>query len=63
MTEKKHKELQDLLKEGASALVSVRKGLQNACAELRTVYGRAVSGDFPGRQVNIGKRQKFPVKP
>ena len=38
MLDNKQKELRDLLKEGAAALVQMRKGIENACAELRAVY-------------------------
>ena len=40
--DKKQKELGDLLKEGAAALVQMRKGIENACTELRTLYKRRV---------------------
>ena len=40
--DKKQKELGDLLKEGAAALIQMRKGIENACTELRTVYMRSV---------------------
>jgi len=35
-------ELQDLLKEGAAALIEMRKGIENACAELRTIYRKTL---------------------
>jgi hypothetical protein len=38
MPDKGQKELGDLLKEGAAALIQMRKGIENACAELRAVY-------------------------
>jgi len=38
MLDGKQKELGDLLKEGAAALVQMRKGIENACTELRAVY-------------------------
>jgi hypothetical protein len=41
MPDKGQKELGDLLKEGAAALVQMRKGIENACAELRTVYSKS----------------------
>ena len=40
MLDKGQKELGDLLKEGAAALIQMRKGIENACAELRTVYNK-----------------------
>jgi hypothetical protein len=40
MPDKGQKELGDLLKEGAAALVQMRKGIENACTELRTVYSK-----------------------
>ncbi len=40
MPDKGQKELGDLLKEGAAALVQMRKGIENACTELRDMYSR-----------------------
>ncbi len=40
MLDKRQNELKDLLKEGAAALVEMRKGIANACAELRTLYSQ-----------------------
>jgi hypothetical protein len=44
MPDNGQKELCDLLKEGAAALVQMRKGIENACSELRTVYSKRVPG-------------------
>jgi len=40
MLDKGQKELGDLLKEGATALIQMRKGIENACTELRTMYSK-----------------------
>jgi hypothetical protein len=40
MTDKGQKDMQDLLEEGGSALKEMRKGIENACAELRALYGK-----------------------
>lgn len=40
MPDKGQKELGDLLKEGAAALIQMRKGIENACTELRRVYSK-----------------------
>lgn len=45
MKDNRQNELQDLLKEGISALKDMRKGIQNACAELRTHYVQVSSED------------------
>jgi hypothetical protein len=44
MTDKGQKEMQDLLEEGATALKEMRKGIENACAELRALYGKVPQG-------------------
>jgi hypothetical protein len=40
MLDKGQKELGDLLKEGAVALIQMRKGIENACTQLRAVYSK-----------------------
>jgi hypothetical protein len=75
MLEKKQRELGDLLKEGAAALIQMRKGIENACTELRTVYSRMASQYLPGPEqgnavtshggvndMSVGKKQ-LPVLP
>ena len=46
MTDRRQNELQDLLKEGISALKEMRKGMENACVELRTLYGETSRRDI-----------------
>jgi hypothetical protein len=46
MTDKRQNELQDLLKEGISALREMRKGMENACVELRTLFGETLRQDI-----------------
>jgi hypothetical protein len=66
--DKKQKELGDLLKEGAAALIQMRKGIENACTELRTVYskmapqylrgpeqGNAVKSHGEEKDMSVGK--------
>ena len=43
MLDKGQRELADLLKEGAAALVQMRKGIENACADLRYMYSRTTA--------------------
>ena len=38
MIDKKENELQDVLKEGITALRAMRKGIADACGDLRTLY-------------------------
>jgi len=45
MIDKKQEELQSLLKEGIFALREMRKGFENACANLRTLYNTASQGN------------------
>jgi hypothetical protein len=44
--DKGQKEMQDLLKEGAAALKEMRKGIENACAELRSLYSKTLSRGY-----------------
>lgn len=73
MLNKKQGELGDLLKEGAAALVQMRKGIENACTELRTVYSKmtpqylrrpeqdnGVTGPKGGNNMLVG-RKPLPV--
>jgi len=55
MTEKKQRELHDLLKEGISALREMRRGLKNACVELRSVYSNLHHPDAKGPKLGIAK--------
>ena len=45
MMEKRQNELRDLLQEGVAALREIRKGMGNACAELRDLYRRMPAGN------------------
>ncbi len=45
MMDKGRDELQDVLKEGISALKDMRRGIENACAKLRTHYIHVASED------------------
>jgi vacuolar-type H+-ATPase subunit H len=58
--DKGQKEMQDLLKEGAAALKEMRKGIENACAELRGLYSKTLSRSHKSANLNekkIYKRQ------
>jgi hypothetical protein len=50
MSDKGQEELGDVLKEGAAALVQMRKGIENACTGLRTVYSKRVTRYLRGRE-------------
>lgn len=43
MTDKRENELQDVLKEGITALRAMRKGITDACGDLRTLYRKVSS--------------------
>jgi hypothetical protein len=43
MIDKEQKELRNLLEDGIAALVAMRKGIENSCAELRDIYAGTMS--------------------
>jgi len=57
MTDKGQKEMQDLLKEGAAALKEMRKGIENACAELRALYSKPFSRGY--KRVNLDEKEIY----
>lgn len=52
--------MQDLLKEGAAALKEMRKGIENACAELRSLYGKTLSRGY--KRVNLDEKEIYKKK-
>jgi hypothetical protein len=57
MTDKGQKEMQDILEEGASALKKMRKGIENACVELRALYSNPLSRGC--KKVNLRKKELY----
>jgi hypothetical protein len=57
MIDKEQKELRNLLEEGIAALVAMRKGIENSCAELRDIY----AGTMPcgAQPVKLKRREKY----
>jgi hypothetical protein len=56
MIDKGHNEMQDLLREGAAALKDMRKGIENACVELREIYGKTLLRD--NKKANLTSKEK-----
>jgi hypothetical protein len=56
MTDKGQKEMQELLRDGAAALKDMRKGIENACAELREIYGKPFLRD--NKRANLNSEGK-----
>jgi hypothetical protein len=59
MTDKRENELQDVLKDGITALRAMRKGIADACGDLRKLY-RAVSPSQEQRTAggDVGRSQR-----
>ena len=54
--DKSQNELQNLLRDGVNALRAMRRGLENACAELRTLYYEVLPG--AGREAYLNTKKK-----
>jgi hypothetical protein len=57
MSDKGQEEMQDILEEGASALKKMRRGIENACAELRALYSSPLSRGY--KKVNSDKKELY----
>ena len=64
MAENGINEMRDVLKEGILALREMRKGIEHACAELRTLYGQSVRSEKGqvGSRGKTGRMSKPVVK-
>jgi hypothetical protein len=54
--DKSQNELQDLLRDGAKALREMRRGIENACAELRALYCEVLPR--VGREAYLNTKKK-----